>query len=78
MGRTDGSARVRRKDVSTKPRSPKVPAAAEARWRIMRGEAELMSFASEELARKRWSLLNRTVAGHGARLLRPDGTVEAE
>jgi hypothetical protein len=40
----------------------------------MRDGKEIESFASEELARKRFFSFSPTVAGHGAKLVRPDGT----
>jgi len=58
-------------------RTPGKPPAEPARWRIVRGDKLLASFASEAMARKRFTEMSRTVAGHGAKLLQPDGT-EAE
>jgi len=62
--------------MATKRASTKPPVEP-ARWRIVRGDKLIASFASEEMARKRFNEVSRTVAGHGAKLLRPDGT-EAE
>jgi len=62
--------------MATKRASAKTPVEP-ARCRIVRGDKLLASFVSEEMARKRFNEMSRTVAGHGAKLLQPDGT-EAE
>src|SRR4030095_5122825 len=38
----------------------------------------LGSYRTEEMARSRWRALSESIVGHGAKLLRPDGTVVAE
>lgn len=61
--------------MSAKPSPSKpVPKPEVGRWRIMRGDVEVESYATEEMARKRFYELSRTVAGEGTRLVRPDGT----
>jgi hypothetical protein len=52
------------------------PAAAPPLWRIVRGDQVVASFKTEALARDRWFRLSRTRAGEGAKLLRPDGSVD--
>ena len=47
-------------------------------WRIVRGQHELGRYDSEDVARSRWRTLRELVVGHGAKLIRPDGTVAAE
>lgn len=45
------------------------------RWKIMRGDVEVESYASEEMARARFWSLSRSRAGdEGLKLLRPDGS----
>lgn len=57
------------------PKSPvDKPSETPSRWRIVRGDVEIESFATEVMARKRWHELSRTVAGEGARLVKPDGS----
>jgi hypothetical protein len=51
---------------------------AQGVWRIVRGLHELGRYKSEDVARSRWRTLRELVVGHGARLIRPDGTVAAE
>jgi hypothetical protein len=51
---------------------------AQGVWRIVRGLHELGRYKSEDTARSRWRTLRELVVGHGAMLIRPDGTVAAE
>jgi hypothetical protein len=43
-----------------------------------RGDEQLGSFRSEEVARYRFCSVRRSIAGQGAKLIRPDGTVADE
>lgn len=60
------------------PQEISAPVDVNGRWRIVRGERELGSYGTEEMARSRWRALRESVVGHGAKLIRPDGTVAAE
>jgi hypothetical protein len=44
-------------------------------WCVVRGDQQLGSFRTEEMARYRFYALRRSMAGEGARIVRPDGTV---
>jgi len=54
------------------------PHEAQGIWRIVRGKHELGRYNSEDIARSRWRTLRELVVGHGAKLVRPDGTVAAD
>lgn len=57
---------------------PATPPTQPGLWRIVGpGDREIASFRTEALARDRWYKLTRTRAGEGAKLLRPDGTVDS-
>jgi hypothetical protein len=44
-------------------------------WCIVRGDQHLGSFRTEEMARYRYYALRRSMAGEGAKIIGPDGTM---
>jgi hypothetical protein len=62
-----------------KSKPPKLEPSVGGKWRIVGpdGKDRVPPMASEALARDRWFRISRTRAGEAAKLLRPDGTVDA-
>jgi hypothetical protein len=63
--------------TARKPTKPEPQAGG--KWRIVGpdGTDRMPPMASEALARDRWFRIIRTRAGEGAKLLRPDGSVDS-